>query len=122
MAEGLPEGLITNNENVTSEINRLHEVDVDDIIRMWQGNEPSPILMTPFMIADRPYPQFMLLAKQSFPIMWVDGWRIFSGECGEVRRYFRISRAVNWPHTSMPSPKMAHFEQHQLNLPGHHGT
>ena len=37
MAEGLPEGLITNNDTITGEIHRLQEVDVEDVIKMWKG-------------------------------------------------------------------------------------
>ncbi|KAG7009395.1 hypothetical protein G7Y79_00002g005100 [Physcia stellaris] len=36
MAEGLPEGLITNKENVADEIQRLYDVEVEDVIKLWK--------------------------------------------------------------------------------------
>lgn len=37
MVEGLPEGLITNKENVADEIQRLYDVEVEDVIKLWKG-------------------------------------------------------------------------------------
>ena len=34
---GLPEGLVTNSQTITGEINRFDRVDVEDIIKLWKG-------------------------------------------------------------------------------------
>ena len=34
---GLPEGLVTNSQTITGEINRFDHVDVEDIITLWKG-------------------------------------------------------------------------------------
>lgn len=39
MAEGLPEGLITQSEGITGEIERVDRVGVEDIIKLWKGTE-----------------------------------------------------------------------------------
>ena len=37
MAEGLPEGMIANSDNIAGEMQRLHDVDVEVVIKMWKG-------------------------------------------------------------------------------------
>ena len=37
MAEGLPEGLVTNSEGITEEIERVDHVAVEDITQLWRG-------------------------------------------------------------------------------------
>ena len=39
MAEGLPEGLITNSDSITEEIERTDHIDIEDITRLWRGTE-----------------------------------------------------------------------------------
>ncbi|KAL8736383.1 MAG: hypothetical protein Q9181_002435 [Wetmoreana brouardii] len=41
MAEGLPEGLLTTNQDVTSNIESVDRVDVEDIVRLWKGKPKS---------------------------------------------------------------------------------
>ena len=42
MAEGLPQGLVSTNEAVTSDIQSFERIQVEDIKRLWQGRA-SPI-------------------------------------------------------------------------------
>lgn len=37
MAEGLPEGLITQSEAITGEIERVDKVTIEEIIKLWKG-------------------------------------------------------------------------------------
>lgn len=37
MAEGLPEGLVTHRPSITSEIERVDKVAIEDIIQLWKG-------------------------------------------------------------------------------------
>ena len=37
MAEGLPEGLMAHSDNIAGEMQRLHDVDVEVVIKMWKG-------------------------------------------------------------------------------------
>ncbi|KAL8792990.1 MAG: hypothetical protein Q9195_004394 [Heterodermia aff. obscurata] len=39
MAEGLPEGLVANSDNIAGEMQRLHDVDVEVVIKMWKGTK-----------------------------------------------------------------------------------
>ena len=34
---GLPEGLVTNSETITGEIDSIDHLDVEDIIKLWKG-------------------------------------------------------------------------------------
>lgn len=34
---GLPEGLVTNSETITQEIDSIDHVDVEDITKLWKG-------------------------------------------------------------------------------------
>ena len=42
MAEALPEGLLANSDNIAGEIQRLHDVDVEVVIKMWKGTLTPP--------------------------------------------------------------------------------
>lgn len=37
MADGLPEGLLTNSEGITQEIRSVDHVAVEDITQLWRG-------------------------------------------------------------------------------------
>ena len=39
---GLPEGLVTNSQTITAEINSIDHVDVKDIIVLWKGTTFQP--------------------------------------------------------------------------------
>ena len=38
MADGLPEGLVTNTEAISGDIESVDRVDVEDLAHLWRGN------------------------------------------------------------------------------------
>ena len=84
MADGLPEGLVTNSEAITRDIQGVDHIDTEDLAHLWRGNRFSVCsvdnnMLTMAFQSTRPIETFL-------PTTLGAGWRTSSGGSGVIAR------------------------------------
>ena len=90
MASGLPQGLLTNSQSISGNIERVDRVAIEDISRLWQGmlsSLPADADVKQQANVRLRHLQFIRLTKLSLPTTLALDWRIFSGGYGVMKAY-----------------------------------
>lgn len=83
MTEALPKGIVTSTENISSEIEALDRVDIEDIAQLWRGrnsNLPCRLSNRP----DRANIQSTARTELYSNMIQEAAWRTSSGESGAM--------------------------------------
>jgi len=85
MADGLPEGLVTNTETISGDIQSVDRIAAEDLAHLWRGNHM--LLRSTLRPKAYTIPQCTLRTRVFWPMMSAEDWRTSSGESGAMARY-----------------------------------
>ena len=91
MADGLPEGLVTNTEAISGDIQSVDRIAAEDLAHLWRGNL---LLRSTLRLQAYTVPQCIPRIRVFWLMMSAEDWRTFSGESGAMERYGIPSEAT----------------------------